>query len=529
LCFVAIACLRIAAAWPEMGLTFDEPGHFACGLEWVAQHVYRYESQHPPLARAMTAIGPYLLDGVRPTGNPDREDEGTGLLIHSPHPTRFLEHMRLGVLPFFLLAALVIFAWTRRHFGSPAAAIATALFTMLPPVLAHAGVATTDMGLAAGLGAAYFSLILWAEEPTWKHAVLLGIATAVAVLSKFTALGYLPGTALCSFLYYLWARKPGQALLWQQAKARAATFSLAVLTGALAIWACYWFSFGKVPGWGFSLPAPELFDGILSAARHNQEGHPSYLLGQFSQQGHWYYFPVVLAVKTPVAFLLLLAPGILLWWRKCTDVVYGLPVAFAAGILIPAMTSHVNIGVRHILPIYIGFAIVAALGLLELVEWERRRKWAGPAAALLVIWMAASGVMAHPNYLAYFNEPALALTAGEPEKILVDSDLEWGQNTVHLAARLKELGATEVSYGVANHRSDYLLTWPGLPHIRPIQPAIPSEGWTAVSPTIDKTTQYGLFFRYPNIRPWWEQLPPTERVGALSLYYVPPGSIRRVR
>ena len=526
---MAIASLRIAAAWPEMGMTFDEPGHFACGLEWFAKHVYRYESQHPPLARAMTAVGPYLLDGARPTGKADRGEEGIGLLIHSSHPTQFLEHMRLGVLPFFLLASLVVFTWTRRHFGNPAAAIATALFTMLPPVLAHAGVATTDMGLAAGVGAAYFSLIFWAEQPTWKHAILLGVTTAVAVLSKFTALGYLPSTALCSLLYYLWARRPDKRLLWQPAKTRAAKFGLAVLTGALTIWAGYWFSFARVPEWNVSLPAPELFDGILSAARHNLQGHSNYLLGQVSKTGRWYYFPVVLAVKTPVAFLLLLALGVFVWWRKRAELVYGLPIVFALGILIPGMTSNVNIGVRHILPVYIGFAIIAALGLLELVSWERSRKWAGPAAALLLVWMAVSSVMSHPDYLAYFNEPALALTGGQPEKILVDSDLEWGQNTVRLARRLRELGATQVSYGVDNHQSDYLVQWPGLPRITPIQPLIPAEGWTAVSPTTDRTSQYGLFFRYPNLKPWWEQLQPVERVGALSLYYVAPGSIRRVR
>ena len=133
--------------------------------------------------------------------------------------------------------------------------------------------------------------------------------------------------------------------------------------------------------------------------------------------------------------------------------------------------------------------------------------------------------MAHPNYLAYFNEFA----GSEPEKILVDSDLDWGQDTIRLAARLRELGATQISYGVNNHRSDYLMTWPGLPRIQPIHPTIPAEGWTAVSPTIEKTTQYGLYFKYPNVQPWFENLQPVERVGALRLYYVPPGSLRRVR
>src|ERR1035437_5262146 len=86
--------------------------------------------------------------------------------------------------------------WARHHFGNTAAVLATGLFTLLPPVLAHAGLATTDMALAACLGAAFFSLVLWAEAPTWKRSALLGLTGAAAVLSKFTALGYLPAAAV---------------------------------------------------------------------------------------------------------------------------------------------------------------------------------------------------------------------------------------------------------------------------------------------------------------------------------------------
>jgi dolichyl-phosphate-mannose--protein O-mannosyl transferase len=62
--FVVIASLRIVSTYDRLSLTFDEPAHMACGMEYVAKHVYRYESQHPPLSRAMIAIGPYLA-GVR--------------------------------------------------------------------------------------------------------------------------------------------------------------------------------------------------------------------------------------------------------------------------------------------------------------------------------------------------------------------------------------------------------------------------------------------------------------------------------
>jgi hypothetical protein len=504
LCLVLIGAIRVPLAYSRLGLTSDEPGHFACGLEYLSQHVYRYEPQHPPLARAMGALLPYL-SGARPTGNPDRENEGTGQIIHSADPDRFVALMRLGVLPFFVLGSLVVFLWARHSLGGAVAVLATLLYTLLPEVLAHSGVATTDMGITACLGAAFLCLILWAESPTWQRAVLLGLSAAAAVLTKFTALGYLPITAAFALAAWWMATKPSREQVAGLVKSRAPTFALAAVTGAAAIWCAYFFSF-----------AP-FFEGIQEAFKHNAGGHISYLLGKVSGKGFWYYFPVALSVKTPLAFLILVIAGLWIACTRRTRLEYLLPVAFAAGILIPGMTSHVNIGVRHILPIYLGLSITAATGLLWLI---RRAK---PVALLLMAWMAVSSAIAHPDYLAYFNE----LGMSDPEQILVDSDLEWGQSTKPLAKRLKQLGATSVNFGVRNGRSDYMQVWPGLPHIIPIHPGIPAEGWTAISPTVDRTSQYGLYYRYPNVQPWFDTMEPRERIGPLRLYYIAPGTLRR--
>jgi hypothetical protein len=498
----------------------DEPAHLACGLEYLARHVYRYESQHPPLARAMAALGPYL-DGARPVGEPNPEWEGDAILCHSGHPGRTLFLARLGVLPFFLLACLVVYFWARHHFGNSAALLATGLFTLLPPVLAHAGLATTDMALTACLGAAFFSFVLWAEKPTLPRTLLLGAAAALAALSKFTALGFLPAAVALALVAYVAVERPGLNKLAAGARQRAAPFALAVIAGALLIWAGYWFSFGLVPG-------PEFFDGIRSAIHHNSTGHTAYLLGQVSKTGWWYFFPVALAVKTPIAFLLLLAWGAYLCWQNRRKVAYLLPLAFSMGILLPAMTSHVNIGVRHILPIYIGFSIMAGAavnGGAGGAACHPRRKPASLILVLLLLWLAFTGAIRHPDYLSYFNE----LVGSQPEKVLVDSDLDWRQDTKRLAQRLRELGATQVSFGQFIWPAQCLDVWPGLPHPQAINPLVPVEGWTAVSPTLAKTTQYGMDYRFPNLQPWFEYIQPVERVGALLLYYVPPGTLRQAR
>src|ERR1019366_3923803 len=126
------------------------------------------------------------------------------------------------------------------------------------------------------------------------------------------------------------------------------------------VWAGYRFSFGKVDFASIRLPFPELYQGIQAVAKHDKEGHLSYLLGKISLSGFWYYYPVVLAVKTPLGFLALAAAGAALGWRNRGELRHArLPLAFAAGILAVGFFSRINIGVRHILPIYIGLSIAA--------------------------------------------------------------------------------------------------------------------------------------------------------------------------
>ena len=511
--FVAIGAARIVTAYSAVFFTNDEFGHFASGLEYVANHAYRYDLEHPPLARVLAATLPYLA-GARPAGQPDRSFEAQTVLVRSGDPDHMVALARAGVLPLFVLACAVVFFWCRHSFGNATAAAATALFTMVPPVLAHAGLVTTDMALTAGLGAAFLALVLWAESPTWKRTWLLAFALAFAALAKFTALLYLPAATLFALAAYLALEWPGFEGLLALARGRAPGLAAATALGSLLIWAGYGFSYGYVSGWDLHLPAPEFFNGILTVVGHNNEGHAAYLLGEYSPTGWWYYFPVVLAVKTPLGFLLLAGVGVWVCWRNRTKVRYWLPAAFSAGVLLPAMYGNINIGVRHILPAYLSFSILAAMGLLRLA------KWLPALGAALFVWIAASGALAHPDYIPYFNELAPAAR----EKVLVDSDLDWGQDFERLARRLRELGVTQIHMGSMLHADPDFLKWTGLPSIEPINPVVRAEGWTVVSPTLDKTTQYGLMHKFANVLPWYAKLPPTERVGALLLYYVPPGT-----
>jgi len=338
------------------------------------------------------------------------------------------------------------------------------------------------------------------------------------VLAKFSCLAFFPASVAAALAWYLFSERPKIGWLARAVRERLPSFGLTVLVACVLIWAGYRFSFGRVEFANLRLPAPELYRGIAQVMAHNTAGHAGYLLGQRSATGWWYFFEVALAVKTPLAFLILLGFGVTLalgkrdrWERPW------LPLAFAGGILLVGMLSRINIGLRHVLPVYIAFAVLAALAVVRLLELSETKKWVRIALPLLVVWLAASSLLSHPDYLAYFNE----LGGSQPEKILIDSDLDWGQDLKRLARRLHEVGAREVAFEqvfVADLEREH-----GFPHIlRKVDVLNPSPGWNAVEVTGWKGTRLGLGDRYPKAVLWPDRIEPLERVGkSILLYYFP--------
>ncbi len=515
LALTLVASVRIASTYYVFNHTIDEPAHVACGMEWLDRKTYTYEDQHPPLARVMAALGPYLA-GARSLRLRGIYQEGAMILYVGGNYDGKLALARLGILPFFWIASLVVYGWARRACGPLVAVVAVFLFTMLPPVLAHGGLATTDMAAAAFLGATAWALLVWLERPNWRNTGLLGVCGGLAVLSKFSALAFFPAAAVAMLAWHVWTARPGPGRLARQARRLALPLGLALVVAFLVVWAGYRFSFGKVHFADLRLPAPELFSGISTVLDHNAQGHPSYLLGQHSTHGLPHYYPVVLAVKTPLAFLILLAAGAYLCLKKRGESRCRMPLAFSLGVLVAAMLGNINIGVRHILAVYMGFAMVAAIAVAESAE-RQRRKWATGLIGGLLVWLSVSGALAHPDYLAYFN----GLAGTEPEKVLADSDLDWDQDMKRLAQRLREVNAREVTFDpfIVAH----LERVHGFPPIRPSNPFTPSPGWNAVSISVWKVTRLNLYQQYPGARLWPDVWRPTERVGkGVLLYYVPP-------
>lgn len=528
-----IALTRVALTWRVYTPTFDEPAHIAAGMEWLDRGVYRYEEMHPPLARVAAALGPWL-SGLHSQGQDGIWREGNAILNQRGDQPGALALARAGVLPFLLLAILVVFAWARSLAGDAAGLLAVLAFTSLPPVLAHGGLATTDTAAMATIALTVYSLLRWLERPGLITTLTLGLAVGLALLAKMSAVVFLPAASIVVLLAW---RSAGNRLVPHVGDAL-----VAGLVALLVVWAGYRFSVGPinqpVPGLAAAsaqgrpaplkrrmaavlrmpvFPAPEYVRGLRDLRIENRLGdRKNYLLGEPIREGRWTFFPVALGVKTPIPFLLLtlvgtIALGVAARERRSALV----PPLAALAMLLTAMAANINIGVRHILPMYPLLAVCAGIGILTL--WHRRPRGrlrlAGPAMAIgLSGWLVVEPLRAHPDYLPYFNQ----LAGGHPERVLLDSDLDWGQDLGRLADTLRARGVPQV--WIAYH-GKVDMARQGLPPFTELPPDQPVTGWIAAS-------RFDLALGEPggpiDAYAWLRPYQPLARVGhSILLYYIP--------
>ncbi len=268
------------------------------------------------------------------------------------------------------------------------------------------------------------------------------------------------------------------------------------------------------------VPAPAFFEGIKDIAGYEAQGQKTYLLGKISYAGWWYFFPVALAVKTPLPFLILTGVGFVFLmrdarisrrrpsWRVLA------PAVSSVVVLLVCIPSRIQLGLRHILPIYPLLAAVAGYGGAKLLCVIRPRLVGLSLVGALLSWQAFSCARVRPEYLAYFNE----LPSRHPERFLVHSDLDWGQDLLRLAKVVRARGIKRLSlayYGDAEIRPE---DFPDV-QVHPLAPYERATGWIAVS--IGRLTM-GWAHHY-DAYSWLAHDKPVANAGrSIRLYYIPP-------
>jgi 4-amino-4-deoxy-L-arabinose transferase-like glycosyltransferase len=342
-----------------------------------------------------------------------------------------------------LLTGVVIFFWARRATNhDEAALIALAIWAFNPTALAYGHVCNTDMGATFGIALAVYMFARWLERPTLKSAALAGAATGVAMSLKFSSLILGPTFIVALVLF----RKRLKRSVPDLCK-MAGLFALAGWCVTLIAFFPNWtpapplterdVALFDVPSWFRILRPvlipPGLFKGIAVALGHVRGGTNSYLMGQWSQGGWWYYFPLSFLLKSPVCYVVLVLGSLGLFLRRMKSIPMLEQIAWlGAGVyILSAMTSGINIGARHLMPMMPLFSVGIGCAISKLAD--RRLKL---LAVALVIVQAISVVLAYPLYIQFFSEAVGGARNGY--KYLIDSNFDWGQDAKRLKRFLDE-------------------------------------------------------------------------------------------
>jgi hypothetical protein len=410
----ALFALQLGFHATRTSVTIDEPTHLLAGYRNLVCGDFGINREHPPLLKIVAAL-PVLpmhpTDPFGPCGRIEGSSQAVGLdadgtFVLANGVDRVVFPARVAAMVFSLGLALLVFAAARTMFGPVEGLIALAVLAFEPTLIAHGSLVTNDMALAATLFATVFALHRYREQPTPARLALIGIGAGLTLASKYSGLIVLPLVVL---------------FLWPRLRAVAAVMAIA----AVVLFATYGFVHGEM-----------YFDGFRMLFARAER--PMYLFNTAYPTGRWFYFPLVFSMKASLT-LLVLVPFAFASRRLLLLVP---PVLFLA----VSMLSGLNIGVRHILPVW-PFLIVAGSGALW--AFAKKQKAAQIVLGALLVFHAASAVSTAPSYIAYANE--LWGGTNATHRILKDSNVEWGQNMKLARQWLAQDGVTDCWFAAYGH------------------------------------------------------------------------------
>lgn len=538
--------------------TADEQNHVARGLAYLKTGDLRLSQEHPPGVNAWLAW-PLLFDPnvSLPLDSPSWENaEWYGfadefLWWENDRPQAIVFSARVPIVWLTVILAALVYRWARALGGGWAGLVALAVVAFDPNILAHGRLATNDLGVTCLSVVAMWALwraVRAQRAPgvsTWGHWAAAGVAFGAAQLSKFSALILGPVVLVVVGLAAAQAWVRCGSFTWRSVGRWVLALLLLFAMGGAVIWAGYSFTWGPIDVLGgVSGPAPAYWDGIAAILRRTGGGSPAFLMGQYSETGWWYYFPVAFAIKTPLPTLILLLLALVLAFRPAVP--GGLPLCLTCLLLPPlafwvmAIAGSFNVGYRHILPTLPFLYVLVGWQVGTWVEPrharpadDSRRSVAGASALLIPVvllgWLVASTAFAFPHYLAFFN----AIVGGPSNgyRYLVDSNLDWGQDLPGLRHLVEAQGGERVllSWFGAAYPEAYELTFhptPGFwrfrgdPAAYGLNPYAPGPGMYAIS----ASNLQGIKLADRDTYAWFRQKEPDGDVGHSVLIYCVEGS-----
>ncbi|OGZ30655.1 MAG: hypothetical protein A2931_03905 [Candidatus Niyogibacteria bacterium RIFCSPLOWO2_01_FULL_45_48] len=489
----------------------DELAHIPAGYSYLTQKDYRLNPEHPPLIKDLSAIPLLFLDLNFPTNirawSEDvngQWDMGRAFLYESGNnPDKIIFWSRLPMMILTLLLGWLIFSTARRLYGDGVGLLALSFYSFSPTFIAHSRYVTTDLAAAFGFFIAITAFIYQLKSPDPKRLIVAGLAFGTALLLKFSLALLAPLFVLFIFLWGFLSQldnlqeldtnfNRAKKLFYEWCRL-GLNFLIISIIAVLLIATVYQYHVWNYPlerqtgdtefllsSFGFR-PAADFVSfmaskpplrglgqyalGLLMVIQRAAGGNTTYFLGQVSNSGWWYYFPLAYLLKEPLAFLLFLALSVFIAVKSVLDIHEKSWLAvfewmrdnffltagsiFIAVYWLQSIKSPLNIGVRHVLPT---FPFVYILVSREIMRWLRFYSLNEPRSlgewffsiyekfiksvpryflvSFFMLWLGLETVFAFPNYLSYYN--VLAGGSGNGYKYIVDSNYDWGQDLKRL-------------------------------------------------------------------------------------------------
>src|SRR5215467_1339435 len=463
-----MAVLAGGAALHE-SVTVDEVSHIGAGVSYLQKLDLRLNPEHPPLPKVLAAI-PLMIRGVRADYNhiswtfsekffPAYLGQwvfGEWFLERWNNPWMVLKWARMPMLLLTLVLGVAIYVFARKLGGPWGGLLCLSLFVSTPAFLTFGPLVHTDIAVAL-----FCLLTLWTFANVWRNpsrlnVLLFGLSLAGALLSKFTA-----GLLFFVFLAFLLSLRlrpvagqpeaKGEARLWRRARWRPTLKG--ILCAALFVYLFYLVFSWHQPtnalnalGTGHValffrralLPPALLLRGVfwvlVSGVR------PTFILGRSYSHGVWFYFPVVFALKSPLAFLILLPFSVLIAvvrkWRAGGPAIPEqiephwrvLWVSFLVSTFF-CLISPLSISIRHFsVPLVLLIVLLAPVARMLSELRPLMPTWVqlgSTAATVLAASCLFTAVRAYPYYFPFVN----SLSMGRPAYTLMnDSNVDWNQS-----------------------------------------------------------------------------------------------------
>lgn len=544
-------------------LTMDELAHLPAGFSYLTQKDMRLNPEHPPLIKDLAALPLLFIPDLNfPSEIKEWKEDingqwgfGAHFLYRAGNPAdQMIFWGRIPMIFLLILLGVYIFKWARELYGNKVALLALFLFSFSPTFLAHGRLITTDLGAAFGIFIGTYYFLKTLKRPTKKNIILAGIAFGIAQLFKFSVILLVPFFFFLILIFWrVFAKKFKEIFK---------TLILVFLIGLLLIGVVYQYHIWNYPidrhlrdtqvflsGYPTSIssvlilgisqpllrPLVQYFTGLLMIFHRAAYGHTTFFMGEVSNLGWRHFFPLVYLLKVPLAFHILTLIGLLyaawlikkpFWQKTYSRIKSWIKIYFSEFAMIlfiviywaTSLASRLNIGVRHLLPIFpFIILLVSALTISWLKPPFLRLKYI--LLFGLIFWQAMSVISIYPHFLAYFNE-----IAGGPNQgylYTVNSNLDWGQDLKRLARWVEEnkIEKIKIAYFGGGDPSYYLgdrveyFAWEK-----------PQKGWIAVSVT---PLQIGRGIPAPGFEGpagffhWLDPFTPVTKIGySIFVYYI---------